>query len=64
VSGKIVKSITQVIPNAETHCSEITWDGRDDYGDQLARGVYLYTMKLKAEDGTETSKNQKLYIIN
>ena len=64
VAGKIVKSITQLIPNAETHCSEITWDGKDDFGDQLASGVYLYTIKLKAEDGTETSKNQKLYIIN
>ena len=64
ISGKIVKSITQTIPNSETHCSEIKWDGKDDYGDQLARGVYLYTLKLKAEDGTETSKNQKLYIVN
>jgi hypothetical protein len=64
VSGKIVKSITQTIPNSQTHCSDLTWDGKDDYGDQLARGVYLYTMKLKAEDGSEISKNQKLYIIN
>jgi hypothetical protein len=64
VSGKVVKSITQTVPNSQTHCSEITWDGKDDYGDRLARGVYLYTIKLKAEDGTETSKNQKLYIIN
>jgi hypothetical protein len=64
VSGKIVKSITQTIPNSQTHCSDLTWDGKDDYGDKLARGVYLYTMKLKAEDGSEISKNQKLYIIN
>lgn len=64
VTGKVVKTIVQTIPNAPTHCSSITWDGFDDFGDPIGRGVYLYTLKIRTEDGTETSQNQKLYIIN
>ena len=64
VAGRVIKSITQTIPNADAHCASITWDGKDDYGDSIGRGAYLYTLKLKAEDGSETSQNQKLYILN
>jgi hypothetical protein len=64
VSGKIVKTISVEIPNAPAHSSEIVWDGRDDFGDPIGRGVYLYTLKLRAEDGSATTKTEKLYIIN
>ncbi|HCD68787.1 MAG TPA: oxidoreductase, partial [Bacteroidetes bacterium] len=64
VAGNVVKSITQEITNAPAHSSEITWDGRDDFGDRLARGVYLYNLEVRAEDGTTSSKTEKLYIVN
>lgn len=63
VTGKVIKNITQDILNAPAHSQAITWDGRDEYGDPLGRGVYLYTLKVKAEDGTTESKTEKLYII-
>jgi len=25
----------------------ISWDGLDDFGDQLAKGVYVYRIKVK-----------------
>ncbi len=64
VAGNVVKSITKEIINATSHSNEITWDGRDQYGDLLGRGVYLYTLSVEAEDGSLESKNQKLFIIN
>lgn len=63
VAGKIVKNITQDVPNAPVHCQSISWDGRDEYGDPIGRGVYLYTLSVLAEDGSSTSKTEKLYII-
>lgn len=63
VTGKVIKNITQDIPNAPAHSQSITWDGRDEYGDPIGRGVYLYTLNVKAEDGTTHSKTEKLYII-
>ncbi|NNJ55833.1 MAG: hypothetical protein HKP14_06860, partial [Bacteroidia bacterium] len=55
VTGKIVREITQSelghikIGN---NISEFSWDGTDEFGDQLANGVYLYKVvaKIDGED--------------
>lgn len=56
VSGKIVREITEqefgsLRPG--THRSEYYWDGRDNFGDQLANGVYLYRIIAKKADGSD-----------
>lgn len=45
VTGKVVREITgDELGNLHvgTNISEYAWDGRDQYGDPLANGVYLY----------------------
>ena len=45
VTGKIVREITQdeIGPiHIGNNLTQYAWDGRDEYGDQLANGVYLY----------------------
>ena len=64
VAGKIVRNITKDIMNAPSHSADISWDGLDEYGDRIARGVYLYTLNIRAEDGSTQKKTEKLYIIN
>ena len=50
VSGRVVREITQQeigpirIGNNET---AYAWDGRDEFGDQLANGVYLYKVYIQ-----------------
>ena len=52
VSGRVVREITQDeigrlrIGVNET---EYAWDGRDEFGDQLANGVYLYKVFMKID---------------
>lgn len=56
VSGRIVKEIDQSEfgeLRIGTHQSDYVWDGKDNYGDQLANGVYLY--RVVAEDETGSS---------
>jgi len=36
-----------------THASEFCWDGRDQFGDQLANGTYLYRVMAKKADGSD-----------
>ena len=50
VSGRLVKTLEQSIftDGAIRLDNCIEWDGRDDYGDILARGVYLYKVKVRA----------------
>ncbi len=49
VTGKVVREITQdeLGPlSVGNNISEYAWDGRDEYGDQLANGVYLYRVVM------------------
>ncbi len=50
VSGKLVKSITKDFMSTGFRTSDIMWDGHDDFGNQLGRGIYLYQVKLDASE--------------
>lgn len=70
VSGRLVKTIQQTVTNNDGFrvSKEIQWDGKDEYGDPLARGVYLYRVKVRGTDltGTNTTAQsdfEKLVIL-
>lgn len=50
VSGRLVKTLQTVMfsDGALRQDDCIEWDGRDDFGGRLARGVYLYKVKVRA----------------
>ncbi|MBI1838434.1 MAG: hypothetical protein HYR91_14320 [Flavobacteriia bacterium] len=48
VSGKVVREITQEELGPiyiGRNITEFSWDGTDNFGDKLANGIYLYTVK-------------------
>ena len=50
INGRVVKEIDEFelgSINIGRNITEYAWDGRDDFGDQLANGVYLYRVKMK-----------------
>ncbi|HVE61437.1 MAG TPA: T9SS type A sorting domain-containing protein, partial [Chitinophagaceae bacterium] len=63
VGGRIIKTLQKTINTEGTRSSEIEWDGRDEYGDRIGRGVYLYRLTVKRMDGKKASKLQRLVII-
>jgi len=60
LSGRRVKTITAsefgLLKNGE-NLSDFIWDGKDEFGDDLARGFYFYNSDL------QNSKTGKLYKI-
>ena len=48
VSGKLIKSIEKTVFAKGDRVTDVHWDGKDEYGDRLARGVYLYKVKINA----------------
>lgn len=52
ISGRMVKTLEQTIfsDGAVRRDNCLEWDGRDDFGDPLARGVYLYKVKVRASN--------------
>jgi flagellar hook assembly protein FlgD len=50
ISGKLVKTIQHNTTPDNYRITDINWDGRDEYGDQLAKGVYVYRIKVRGTD--------------
>ena len=63
VSGKLVQTINEYIPTQGFRVNQIFWDGTDNYGDQLAKGVYIYRVKVKDANGQTAEKTEKLVIL-
>ncbi len=64
VSGKVVKTILRNINTAGYRVDDITWDGLDDYGDKIGKGVYIYRVTLNDDSGKKVSQYQKLVLLN
>ena len=63
VSGKLVKTIDGKYLNDGFRVGPINWNGRDDFGDNLARGVYLYKLNVKTPLGEHAEHYEKLVIL-
>lgn len=54
ISGRLIKTLEQRIISTGFRLGTdncIPWDGIDDYGDPLAKGVYLYKVKIRTNNG-------------
>ena len=64
ISGKIIWTKNQIITTDGFLSREITWDGRDDFGDKIAKGVYIYKLTVKSVlTNTKSEKYEKLVIL-
>ncbi len=63
ISGKLVKTISTIINSNAFRSEPINWDGLDDFGDHIGRGVYIYQMKVRTIDGETVKKTEKLVIL-
>jgi hypothetical protein len=63
VTGRVVKTIRRTINTLGNRSDEIGWDGRDEYGDRLGRGVYLWQLDVRSADGKRQQKLEKLLIL-
>ena len=63
VSGKLVKTIETNVLTDGFRSSPINWNGKDDFEDPIGRGVYIYKLKVRTEDGESVTEFQKLVIL-
>lgn len=64
ITGKIVKTINQSVTTDGFLSREITWDGKDDFGDKIGKGVYVYKLTVKSSStGEKSEKIEKLVIL-
>ena len=64
ITGKVVWTKNQLITTDGFLSKEITWDGKDDFGDKLGKGVYIYKLTVKSSlTNKKTEKFEKLVIL-
>jgi len=68
VSGKLVRTLngqtTGGIKSTSNLSKDIVWDGRDDFGDKIGKGVYIYKLKVRSNQlNKQVEKIQKLVIL-
>jgi hypothetical protein len=64
ITGKVVKTINQSVTTEGFLSREIKWDGKDDFGDRIGKGVYVYKLTVKSLSTNKTAeKIEKLVIL-
>ena len=66
VSGKLVKTILGTTESfgSNSFSRDLYWNGRDDFGDKVAKGVYIYKLNIRSESlNKSVSKTEKLVIL-
>jgi hypothetical protein len=64
VTGKVVWTKNQIITNDGFLSRDIVWDGKDDFGDRIGKGVYVYKITVKSTlTNHRVEKFEKLVIL-
>ena len=66
ISGRLVKTINGITQSTSgsNFSRDFSWDGRDDFGDKVAKGVYIYKINVRSETlNKQVSKTEKLVIL-
>ena len=57
ITGKLIKSIIQTKYSSGFRVNDISWNGRDDFDSSLARGIYLYKIKVHSKELNQTRES-------
>ncbi|MCF6241793.1 MAG: type IX secretion system sortase PorU [Bacteroidales bacterium] len=63
VNGRIVKSIHTETITQGYRIKGIPWDGKDDFGNKIGRGVYFYKISVRTENNEYANYTEKLLIF-
>ena len=64
VTGKVVWTANRTITTDGFLSRDIVWDGRDDFGDRIGKGVYVYKITVRSTlSNKRAEKFEKLVII-
>ncbi|OHT46027.1 type IX secretion system sortase PorU [Flavobacterium tructae] len=64
ITGKVVWTKNQIVTTEGFLSRDITWDGKDDFGDRIGKGVYIYKLTVKSNlTNKKAEKYEKLVIL-
>jgi hypothetical protein len=64
ITGKVVWTKNQTVTTEGFLSRDITWDGKDDFGDRIGKGVYIYKLTVRSNlTNKKAEKYEKLVIL-
>ena len=64
LTGRRIRTLTTTISRANNlSFGDLSWDGLDEFGDRLGRGVYLYRLELRNPQTGETASAQEKLLL-
>nr|WP_294899985.1 type IX secretion system sortase PorU [uncultured Pedobacter sp.] len=64
ITGRLIKTINQSVYTTGNRVNNIFWDAKDDFGGKVARGIYIYELKVRSTtNGFVAKKTEKLLIL-
>ncbi len=63
LTGRIINVLQKTIHTPGNRSSEVNWDGRDEFGNKVGRGVYLYRLSVSISGKKAKGKIEKLVIF-
>ncbi len=64
ISGRLVKTIQDEFLAAGSRVQHLEWDGLDEFGNKIGKGVYVYQVKVRAaSDNSVVNELQKLVLL-
>lgn len=63
ISGKIIKTLEGMYSATSQRIGPIQWDGLDEFGDKIGKGVYVYQITVKNSKGDTDKAIQKLVLL-
>jgi hypothetical protein len=64
ITGKLIKTINQLVNSTGNRVNDIYWDAKDNFGDKIAKGIYIYELKVRSISSGEISqKIEKLVLL-
>lgn len=63
LTGRVIKMIEKTINTGGNRSSEVEWDGKDEFGDKVGRGVYLYRLKVIFPGSKPRIVTEKLVVL-
>jgi hypothetical protein len=63
VSGKLVKTMKNIVQTDGFRSDGVVWDGKDDFGDNIGKGVYVYRVRVTTPEGASAEQFERLVIL-
>ena len=64
MAGGKVKELKATLLSTGYTSTPIFWDGKDENGNKIRQGIYIYRILLRSLKGSVLSKAQKMIIMN